>query len=281
MATRERQRLLQEQYYFLCQCEACTQRQQQQEEEEEAKGSESTPQWSGVGGGLVCGKCKGFLKVGVDVDIFSYNHTWWPPLSTSILLLFHLDLKWFCRKEQKDSYVCGHPVATACLLLKWAAGCRRSRRTWRRLLTSWKGRGQVVGKCYIQMLMQKADSSMRPFHLYRRSFLTFLWSTPAPPSDEALRLLRRTQNQPGLTLAETHPLQGELADATARAHATMGENDNAWALWLIHLGCFVWLRHTFWLMHIATNWLRISTVNSWYSHHYFIRPDKDQWNGKK
>ena len=48
-----------------------------------------------------------------------------------------------------------------------------------------------------------------------------------PSSDEALRLLRRTQRQSGLILAETHPLQGELEDATARAYATMGENNNA------------------------------------------------------
>lgn len=48
-----------------------------------------------------------------------------------------------------------------------------------------------------------------------------------PSSDEALRLLRRTQRQSGLILAETHPLQGELEDATARAYATMGENSNA------------------------------------------------------
>lgn len=48
----------------------------------------------------------------------------------------------------------------------------------------------------------------------------------APPSDEALRLLRRTHSQSGLILAETHPVQGELADAMARAYATMGENTN-------------------------------------------------------
>ncbi|XP_040037658.2 protein-lysine N-methyltransferase SMYD4 [Gasterosteus aculeatus] len=152
MATRERQRLLQEQYYFLCQCEACTQRQQQQEEEEEAKGSESTPQWSGVGGGLVCGKCKGFLKEGAKGFI--------------------------CLRSS-----CGHRVSAP--------------EVSRRLQE-------------IKADLEKAVDLMereRP--------------------DEALRLLRRTQNQPGLTLAETHPLQGELADATARAHATMGDWNNA------------------------------------------------------
>ncbi|XP_054481975.1 SET and MYND domain-containing protein 4 [Anoplopoma fimbria] len=45
--------------------------------------------------------------------------------------------------------------------------------------------------------------------------------------DEALTLLRRTQSQPGLSLAETHPVQGELEDATARAYATMGDWNNA------------------------------------------------------
>ncbi|XP_063344375.1 SET and MYND domain-containing protein 4 isoform X1 [Pelmatolapia mariae] len=44
---------------------------------------------------------------------------------------------------------------------------------------------------------------------------------------EALRLLKKTLCQSGLILAETHPLQGELADATARAYASMGDWNNA------------------------------------------------------
>ncbi|XP_028277123.1 protein-lysine N-methyltransferase SMYD4 isoform X2 [Parambassis ranga] len=44
---------------------------------------------------------------------------------------------------------------------------------------------------------------------------------------EALRLLERTRSESGLILEETHPLQGELADATARAYATMGDWNNA------------------------------------------------------
>lgn len=69
MATQKRQRLLQEQYYFLCQCEACTV-QQQMVEEEVVEGTEGRQQWSGAGGsphesGLLCGKCKGSPKVGV------------------------------------------------------------------------------------------------------------------------------------------------------------------------------------------------------------------------
>lgn len=57
MAARERQRLLLDQYYFLCQCEACSLSKQ----EEDENGPEGKEQWSG----LLCGKCKGPLKVGV------------------------------------------------------------------------------------------------------------------------------------------------------------------------------------------------------------------------
>lgn len=66
MATLERQRLLQEQYYFLCRCEACSLQTQQKEEEEEEEGAEGKERWSGLHeSGLLCGKCKGSLKVGV------------------------------------------------------------------------------------------------------------------------------------------------------------------------------------------------------------------------
>ncbi|CAB1434354.1 unnamed protein product [Pleuronectes platessa] len=60
MVTRKRQHLLQEQYYFLCQCEACSRTQ-------EEGGTEGRQQPSGGGGarleaGLLCFKCKGSLK---------------------------------------------------------------------------------------------------------------------------------------------------------------------------------------------------------------------------
>ncbi|XP_034034097.1 SET and MYND domain-containing protein 4 [Thalassophryne amazonica] len=45
--------------------------------------------------------------------------------------------------------------------------------------------------------------------------------------DEAMRILKKTQSQTGLILAETHPLQGELSDAMARAYATVGDWNNA------------------------------------------------------
>lgn len=47
-----------------------------------------------------------------------------------------------------------------------------------------------------------------------------------PLSEKALKVLKGTRCQSGLILAERHPLQGELADTTARAYATMGENKN-------------------------------------------------------
>lgn len=43
-------------------------------------------------------------------------------------------------------------------------------------------------------------------------------------AEEALKLLKRTQCHPGLNLAETQPLCGELEDATARAYAAIGES---------------------------------------------------------
>lgn len=74
MAVRERQRLLLDQYYFLCQCEACSlskQRQQQQQgEEEEENGPAGKEQWSG----LLCAKCKGPLKVGLHHR--QWTHIW-------------------------------------------------------------------------------------------------------------------------------------------------------------------------------------------------------------
>lgn len=110
------------------------------------------------------------------------------------------------------------PAAVARHHQKWAAGCRRSESIWSRPWTWWRERGQVVViQCtdillYTQMCLIQGGFSNIP--------MLFC-------SDEALKLLKRTRRQSGLILAETHPLQGELADATARAYATMGENNNA------------------------------------------------------
>ncbi|XP_045896702.1 SET and MYND domain-containing protein 4 [Micropterus dolomieu] len=156
MATQERRRLLQEQYYFLCQCEACTLQQPEQEE-----GTEGRQHWSDAGGrlhesGLLCGKCKGSLKKSSE------------DRGTGFI----------CSQSS-----CGHLMSTA----------------------------EVSHRLQeIRVNLEKAVDLMereRP--------------------DEALRLLRRTQCQSGLILAGTHPLQGELSDATARAYATMGDWNNA------------------------------------------------------
>lgn len=45
-------------------------------------------------------------------------------------------------------------------------------------------------------------------------------------ADEALRILKSASSHANSILTETHPVQGELADATARAYATNGENDS-------------------------------------------------------
>uniref|UniRef100_A0A4W5M9Y8 Uncharacterized protein n=1 Tax=Hucho hucho TaxID=62062 RepID=A0A4W5M9Y8_9TELE len=44
--------------------------------------------------------------------------------------------------------------------------------------------------------------------------------------DQSVRLLQRAVSQAGVFLKETHSLQGQLADAMARAYSTMGEEDS-------------------------------------------------------
>ncbi|KAI3373758.1 hypothetical protein L3Q82_022340 [Scortum barcoo] len=155
MVTQERQRFLQEQYYFLCQCEACAL--QQQEEE----GREGRQQWPGARGsphesGLLCGKCKGSLKK--------------------------------IREDRGTLFICS------------------------------------LSSCSHRMSSSEVNSRLQEIRVYLEKAVD-LMERDRP--DEALRLLRGTQCQSGLMLAETHPLQGELADATARAYATMGDWNNA------------------------------------------------------
>lgn len=45
-------------------------------------------------------------------------------------------------------------------------------------------------------------------------------------TDKALKILKSASSQANSFLTETHPLHGELADATARAYATTGENNS-------------------------------------------------------
>lgn len=63
--------------------------------------------------------------------------------------------------------------------------------------------------------------------------MDFLFSSLA----EALQLLKKIESHSELMLAQTHPLQGELADATARAYATMGKNGDAVASVYHNWGC--------------------------------------------
>lgn len=57
MVAKDRQRLLQEQYYFLCQCEACSN--PDKDEEANQPGVKGRPSEAG----LLCFKCKAVVKV--------------------------------------------------------------------------------------------------------------------------------------------------------------------------------------------------------------------------
>ncbi|KAM7398141.1 hypothetical protein PAMA_006159 [Pampus argenteus] len=159
MVTQERVRLLQEQYYFLCQCEACAmQEQEEEEEEEEEDGAQNRHQWSGGQhkSGLLCSKCKAFLKK--------------------------------CSKDKGTGFVC---IQSAC--------------------------GHHMSYSELSHRLQEIREDLEK--------AVVLMERERP--DEALRLLKRIERQSGLILAETHPLQGELADTMARAYATMGDWNNA------------------------------------------------------
>ncbi|KAM4620192.1 SET and MYND domain-containing protein 4 isoform 2-T2 [Polymixia lowei] len=150
MEVRERRRLLQGQYYFLCKCEACN---LQQEEGEESEGRWEGPGIGGgpEGGGLQCDKCKGPLKK---------------------------------FKDSGKGFLC---LRSPC--------------------------GRSLSCSEVSHRLQDVGD-----HLERAADLM-----ERDRPDEALRLLQRTASQSGLILPETHPLQGELADAMARAYATMGD----------------------------------------------------------
>ncbi|XP_023197563.1 SET and MYND domain-containing protein 4 [Xiphophorus maculatus] len=141
MGTEERQRLLQEQYYFLCECEACT---DQEEEIRESSRNES---------GLLCTKCKGALKKNKGSGF------------TCSLLS------------------CGHQISSSDVNHKLQE---------------------------FTVALEKAVALMEK-------------ENPV----EALHLLKKISSQSGLLLRDTHPLQGELADATARAYASLGDWKNA------------------------------------------------------
>uniref|UniRef100_A0A1A7WL94 Protein-lysine N-methyltransferase SMYD4 n=1 Tax=Iconisemion striatum TaxID=60296 RepID=A0A1A7WL94_9TELE len=142
MVTQVRQRLLQEQYYFLCQCEACSLQKGLEEGGASRVRNES---------GLLCYKCKGALKKNCD---------------------------------NRGDFTCSLPTC----------GHRMSS-------------AEVSNK-----LQEVRDALENAAELMEKEM-----------PEKALRLLKRTKSGSGVTLGETHPLQGELADATARAYASMGD----------------------------------------------------------
>ncbi|CAJ1063804.1 SET and MYND domain-containing protein 4 [Xyrichtys novacula] len=157
MVIKERQRVLQEQYYFLCQCEACT-----LQTDKEVEGcTEGSQQRSADGesphqSGLLCGKCKGSLKKSTE--------------------------------DRRKGFICSQ------------SSC-----------------GQYISSSEISHRLQEIRVNLeKAVDLMERDM-----------PDEALHLLKKTRCQSGLMLAETHPLQGELEDATARAYATMGDWNRA------------------------------------------------------
>nr|XP_057942102.1 SET and MYND domain-containing protein 4 [Doryrhamphus excisus] len=142
MTTGERRRLLQEQYFFLCECEACT---QMEDQIEDIKG-----QCGGGTSGLLCAECKASLVM----------------------------------QDTGRHFKCSHP---SCSYLMSSSEVRQR----------------------LQEVQQDLELAVDLMERQRPG--------------EALVLLERTRRRSDRTLAETHPLQGEVADAMARAHATMGQ----------------------------------------------------------
>ncbi|XP_028322543.1 SET and MYND domain-containing protein 4 [Gouania willdenowi] len=151
MVTKERQRLLREQYFFLCQCEACTL------QKDEAVGRRQLDsEGSRRESGLVCCKCKSSLNM--------------------------------CCGSRNPEYVCS------------------------------------LSSCGVRMSFSDVSRRLQDV---RVSLETALQLLEREQTGKALKLLKKTQCQSKEILAENHPLQGELADATARAYATMGDWSNA------------------------------------------------------
>ncbi|XP_035289921.1 SET and MYND domain-containing protein 4 [Anguilla anguilla] len=138
MPVRERQRLLQEQYFFLCQCTACC---QELGSEVKVQGAAATPE-------LHCVQCGSALQGG------------------------------------EDGYVCSR--SSCDFQLSQADLAHR-----------------------LQGLRAELDQAERLIERDR--------------PDDALRRLQAASGQASRFLPETHPLRGELADTSARAHAATGD----------------------------------------------------------
>ncbi|XP_038860967.1 SET and MYND domain-containing protein 4 isoform X1 [Salvelinus namaycush] len=141
----ERRRLLQEQYHFLCICQACSL--------EQGKGPEGGgPEGGGPDTHLQCGKCEGPVKQ--------------------------------CSVDGAGGFVC------------------------------------VRSSCAHRVSRSELDLRLQEVRVQLEQAVDLL-ETDRP--DQSVRLLQRAVSQAGVFLKETHPLQGQLADAMARAYSTMGE----------------------------------------------------------
>ncbi|RXN20519.1 SET and MYND domain-containing 4 isoform X1 [Labeo rohita] len=90
-----------------------------------------------------------------------------------------------------------------------------------RYMCSWPSCGHQITSADVQNKLKGLQCLLdEAFHLMERDRL-----------DEALKILKSASSQANSILMETHPLQGELADATARVYATTGE----WSLAASHL----------------------------------------------
>ncbi|KAK7925748.1 hypothetical protein WMY93_008058 [Mugilogobius chulae] len=87
-----------------------------------------------------------------------------------------------------------------------------------------KESGFVCSKCNQFVSSAELDHKLQEI---RVSLETAVQLMERDKPDEALRLLKQTQMHCESLLTETHSLQGELEDATARAFATMGDWGNA------------------------------------------------------
>lgn len=204
MSTSERQRLLQEQYSFLCQCQACS--------------LPPGPLGQEQPSGLQCEKCKGQFEVGDHCHEMNGKFLFFPPFvaESTVFRVVFPDKPRGCWDQVQ---VCAGVLRSQRVVLRseWAsAGHQR-----------WPGEGREAAGAREAWWLWSHQHGCVP--IAPPCWWTALSLPPCPPSDEALRLLRRTQRESGAVLAETHPLQGELADATARAYATLGEHAaNAW-----------------------------------------------------
>ncbi|XP_068187369.1 SET and MYND domain-containing protein 4 [Antennarius striatus] len=102
--------------------------------------------------------------------------------------------------------------------------CGKCKGSLRKFIES-KGKGFMCSQscCGHRMSSSEVSRSLQSIRSDLEKVVDLL-QTEQP--DKALKILR-TKCRSGLILAETHPLQGELDDATARAYAAMGDWNNA------------------------------------------------------